>query len=104
MVMPDNKKIWFKGNCGLGLQLVLLCSLEKSNLIIKIWVKYEVSHFLNNNYDIESYSLFAIGSVRKIGSFWFYSIFWRKTKLLVYQWQAAVKTAQMFDPYDNTIG
>ena len=45
-----------------------------------------------------------IGNVRKIGSLCFYAIFWRETKLLVYQWQAAAKTAQILIPvYDKTI-
>ena len=40
----------------------------------------------------------AIGNVRKIGSFFFMLFFWRETKFLVYQWQAAALTAQNFGP------
>ena len=41
----------------------------------------------------------TIGNVRKIGYLCFFAIFWRETKLQFYQWQAAAKTAQNFDPY-----
>ena len=38
-----------------------------------------------------------MGNVGKIGSLCFYAIYWRETKLQVYQWQTAALTAQNFD-------
>ena len=74
--MTDLEKLWFFLKSGI--QLYSFCLRLFMNNVLQIW---------------------RIRKVRKIGSLCFYAFFWRETKLLVFQWQAAAKTAQNFDPY-----